>query len=119
VSRTGSSSTSAPKLSFSANALVSGHHVSLHATCAVSECDGTAEIVERIVVHRGRTLAHATVVLARGSFRLAAGGHGSIRLRLTSAGIEHLSHAARQEVSGRLNYALRGDHPGAQQVTVR
>ncbi|HTA05766.1 MAG TPA: hypothetical protein VK774_05335, partial [Solirubrobacteraceae bacterium] len=108
-----------PKLSLSAKVLVSAGAASMQATCTTSDCRGTLQLVGRIVVHHGGKRSHASVVLARGSFDLAAGVHGSIRLRLTSAGAERFAHGAIRRLSGRLSYELRGGGSGAQAVTVR
>ena len=48
------------------------------------------------------------LVLARGSFSLAAGKRGSVLLRVTAAGREHLAHAHRHPIAARLILSVRG-----------
>jgi IPT/TIG domain/Carboxypeptidase regulatory-like domain/Fibronectin type III domain len=62
--------------------------------CAHARCQGSLELVAR-TAGRG-------VILARGSFALAAGQSATVTLRLTRAGVERLTHAGTHRLAVRL-----------------
>jgi hypothetical protein len=91
---------------------VSGNATHVRIACAAAPCAGSVEVVEQVVVtHRKgtRTILKAeTIVLAKGSYSLAAGSTGKITLRLTAAGRKRLAHARHHRVSGKLLLSVRG-----------
>lgn len=88
---------------------VSKNATKVSIACANAACLGSAEVLERSVAKRrkGRS-KKATVVLAKGSYSLAAGKSGTVMLRLTSEGRKHLAHARRHRMSAKLVIAVTG-----------
>jgi Carboxypeptidase regulatory-like domain len=80
--------------------------------CASAPCVGAVKAVEMIVVkHRKgkKTITKKqTLVLAAGSYSLAAGNTGTITLRLTAAGTKQLAHASHHRVSPKLVVSVAG-----------
>jgi hypothetical protein len=74
--------------------------------CAKATCAGKVEVVERIVVkhHKGKK----TIVLAKGSYSLAAGKTSAITLRLTAPGKKKLAQARGHRASGKLLITVKG-----------
>jgi hypothetical protein len=98
--------TSASKL------IVSRNTTKVSIACTNASCVGSVKAVETIVVkHRKgkKTIAKKqTLVLAGGSYSLAAGKTGTITLRLTAAGTKQLAHASHHRVTGKLVVSVAG-----------
>ncbi len=92
-----SAATVVPAISLSAARIsVSGHSASMPLKCTGVPCAGTIELTERVKVikrRRGKrpTGKQETLVLAKGSYSLAAGAGASIAVRLTAAGTSALA----------------------------
>jgi 5-hydroxyisourate hydrolase-like protein (transthyretin family) len=78
--------------------------------CANASCSGLAEVVEQVVSKHGKggKSKQKTIVLAKGSYSLAAGKTGAVTLRLTSAGKKRLAHAHRHRTSAKLVITVTG-----------
>jgi hypothetical protein len=80
--------------------------------CASAPCVGSVKALLKIVVkHRKgkKTITKKqTLVLAAGSYSLAAGKTGTITLRLTAAGTKQLVHASHHRVSPKLVVSVAG-----------
>jgi hypothetical protein len=106
----------APAILLSSARLRSSHgHVSVAVSCAGAACGGTLQLTIR-VAYRARRHGHAvtlhrTIVLAQGSYSLAAGVHTTIALRETSAGRTHLAHAAHHPLVAQLLGSVTGGPP--------
>jgi len=89
-----------------AGVLVSGRSASVKLKCTLAPCTGSVELTEQITVTRrvgGRTVhRRSTVVLAKGSYSLAAGKSKTIFLRLTQAGRQRLRHVKHHPLGARL-----------------
>jgi len=72
--------------------------------CANAACVGTAKLTARVGARHGRK---RTVVLAKGSYSLAAGTHGSVALRLTGSGAKALLAARHRTLSGKLTVSVK------------
>jgi hypothetical protein len=94
--------TSATKLTASKNT------AKLSLSCANASCLGFAEVVERVVAKHRKHGKSKTVVLAKGSFSLAAGKTGTSLLSLTREGKKHLARARRHRVSAKLVISVTG-----------
>jgi 5-hydroxyisourate hydrolase-like protein (transthyretin family) len=92
--------TSTTKLTVSRNA------ARLSLSCANASCVGVAEVVER-AKHRKHGKPK-TVVLAKGSYSLAAGKTGTSTLSLTREGKKHLARARRHRMSAKLVVSVTG-----------
>jgi Carboxypeptidase regulatory-like domain len=94
--------TAATKLKVSKNA------TKVSVACANASCLGSAEVLERSVAkhRRGGKSKKSTVMLARGSYSLAAGKTGTVTLRLTPEGKRHLAH--RHHLSAKLVVSVTG-----------
>ncbi len=93
-------------------------HVRLE--CSNARCHGSVELTVQ-VVGRHREGAHAvlgpeTLVLAKGSFSLAAGKSARIALHLTAAGRRRLSRPRRHPLAAQLAFALAGGATSVQTV---
>jgi hypothetical protein len=92
--------------------IVSGGSARVPLICAGSTCAGTIELTEQIVVkhrHHGRTRSRReTIVLARGSYALAAGQTATIFVRLTHAGKNALARARRHQLSATARVSVIG-----------
>jgi Carboxypeptidase regulatory-like domain len=71
--------------------------------CANAACSGTVEITASVGAKHGHK---KTVVIAKGSYTLAAGTHGTITLRLTGPGAKAMLAARHRTVSGKLTIAV-------------
>ena len=89
-----------------------GRVAGLQVTCRSAPCSGSAALTLRVTVMRrshGRLARHTeTIVLGRGSFSLATGAHGVIRVHLTSAGVKRLADARRRPVNATLSISIGG-----------
>ncbi len=76
--------------------------------CANASCVGSAEVIERSIVkqRKGGKAKKVSVVLAKGSYSLAAGKTGKVTLRLTSVGKKRLVH--RRRLSAKLVISVVG-----------
>jgi hypothetical protein len=72
--------------------------------CANAPCAGTAEVTARVGAKHGRK---KTVVIAKGSYSLAAGTHGTVALRLTGPGAKALLAARHRRLSGKLTIPVK------------
>jgi len=72
--------------------------------CANAACAGTAEITARVGAKHGRK---KTVVIAKGSYALAAGTHGTLTVRLTGTGAKALLAARHRSLSGKLTVSVK------------
>jgi len=90
--------------------LVSGKSARVHIQCADAACAGSAELTLQIVVkHRkGKKTVQRkeTLVLAKGSYSLAAGKSATIVLRLTAAGKTRLAHVKHHPLTARLSISV-------------
>jgi hypothetical protein len=73
--------------------------------CANAACAGTAEVTARVRARHGR---HRTVVIAKGSYSLAAGSHGTVALRLTGPGAKAMLAARHRRLPGKLAISVKG-----------
>ncbi len=72
--------------------------------CSLAMCKGTVQVRLRVVSHH-----HArTLVLATGSFTIAAGQSAGVTLHLTSVGRSRLAHDRHHPVTAKLRLALLG-----------
>jgi hypothetical protein len=72
--------------------------------CANATCAGTAEITARVGGKHGRK---RTVVIAKGSYSLAAGTHGTIALHLTGSGAKAMLAARHRTLPGKLTISVK------------
>ena len=72
--------------------------------CAKAACAGTAEVTARVGAKHGRK---RTVVIAKGSYSLAAGTHGTLTLRLTGPGAKAMLAAKHRRLSGKLTISVK------------
>jgi 5-hydroxyisourate hydrolase-like protein (transthyretin family) len=72
--------------------------------CANAACSGTAEITARVSAKHRRK---RTVVIAKGSYSLAAGTHGTVALRLTGPGVKAMRAARHRTLSGKLTISVK------------
>jgi hypothetical protein len=72
--------------------------------CASAACSGTVEVTARVGAKHGRK---RTVVIAKGSYSLAAGAHGTVGLRLTGGGAKAMLAARHRTLSGKLTISVK------------
>jgi Carboxypeptidase regulatory-like domain len=101
---------------------VSGRSLSVRVTCSGAPCQGSAELTLQIVVkhrHKGRLVTRkTTLILAKGSFSLAAGQTGVVVLHLTTTGRTRLAHAKHHPVTAQLSLSLKGAKATVKRVRV-
>jgi hypothetical protein len=103
--------TSTTKLKVAKNA------AKLSLSCANAPCVGSAEVFERSAIRRHKGKARKlTVVLAKGSYSLAASQTGIVSLRLTFAGRTRL--ARRRRLSEKLAVSVTGGKPIQKRVQI-
>jgi Carboxypeptidase regulatory-like domain len=73
--------------------------------CANAACAGTAELTARVRARHGR---QKTVVIAKGSYSLVAGSHGTVALRLTGPGAKAMLAARHRRIAGKLTISVSG-----------
>ncbi len=73
--------------------------------CTNAACVGTVEVTARVRARHGR---QRTVVIAKGSYSLAAGSHGTVALRLTGAGAKAMLAARHRRLAGKLAISVKG-----------
>jgi hypothetical protein len=84
--------------------------------CANAACSGTAEVTARVgAKHRRKR----TVVIAKGSYSLAAGAHGTVVLRLTGPGAKAMLAARHRTLSGKLTISVKVGKTLARTVVAR
>ncbi|MFI5005233.1 MAG: hypothetical protein ACHQE6_09495 [Solirubrobacterales bacterium] len=102
--------------------LFKGGSTSVHITCANAACRGSVELTVQVVTRRRkgrRGASRGTLVLARGSFSLAAGQSGTVVLHLTAAGRKRLAHAKHHPVSVKLTVLVKGGREASKLVLAR
>jgi hypothetical protein len=116
----------APELKFASSSTklpVSHGSVSVAIACMGATCHGAGELTVQISVGRGhgkRAHKHKqTIILAKGSFSLAADKTGTIVLRLTAAGKKRLAHAKYHPVATKLILFVQGGITITKSVQVR
>jgi hypothetical protein len=72
--------------------------------CANAACAGAAEVTARVAAKHGRK---RTVVIAKGTYSLAAGTHGTVALRLTGPGAKAMLAARHRTLSGKLTISVK------------
>jgi len=101
--------------------LVSGGSATVHIICSDAACAGSGELTVQIVVkHRKgkKTVSRKqTLVLAKGSYSLAAGQGGTLVLRLTAAGRQRLAHVKHDPLAVKLTLSVQGSKTIAKSVT--
>jgi hypothetical protein len=101
--------------------LVSGGSATVHIICSDAACAGSGELTVQIVVkHRKgkKTVSRKqTLVLAKGSYSLAAGQGGTLVLRLTAAGKQRLAHVKHDPLAVKLTLSVQGSKTIAKSVT--
>ena len=102
--------------------VVSGKSATVHIVCSDAACTGSAELTLQIVVkHRKgkKTVSRKeTLVLAKGSYSLAAGKSGTLVLRLTAAGKTRLAHVKHHPLTVKLSVSVKGAKTTARSVRV-
>ena len=102
--------------------VVSGRSATVHIVCSDAACAGSAELTMQIVVkHRKgkKTVSRKeTLVLAKGSYSLAAGKSGTLVLRLTAAGKTRLAHVKRHPLTVKLSVSVKGGKTTLESVRV-
>jgi hypothetical protein len=90
--------------------VVSGKSATVHVTCSDAACSGSAELTLQIVVkHRKgkKTVSRKeTLVLAKGSYSLAAGKSETLVLHLTAAGKARLAHVKHHPLTVKLSVSV-------------
>jgi hypothetical protein len=88
---------------------VSGGAVSVHLQCRAAPCSGEVTLIEKVetTLRSGRH-GSQTVVLARASFSLRAGGQATLHVHLTREAERRLAHARRHPVAAALSIRLEG-----------
>jgi Carboxypeptidase regulatory-like domain len=83
--------------------------------CVSAACSGTAEITARVGAKHGRK---RTVVIAKGSYSLAAGAHGTVVLRLTGRGAKAVLATRHRTLPGKLTISVKVGKTLARSVLV-
>ncbi len=100
--------------------LVSGGSATVHIICSDAACAGSGELTVQIVVkHRKgkKTVSRKqALVLAKGSYSLAAGQSGTLVLHLTGAGRQRLAHVKRHPLAVKLILSVQGANAIAKSV---
>ena len=107
----------------SSHLVVSKHETSVRLACNHAACQGTVELTVEIetthhVGHR-RVVRKTKLVLAKGSFSLAAGAHATVVLHLTVTGIERLKNARSHPLAAQIAASIQGGKPTTANVRVR
>lgn len=93
----------------SAKVVVSGGSARVPIACASATCAGTIELTGQVAVKgKGKKTKKKTVVLAKGSYSLAAGAKATIAVRLTAAGKSALAKAKGHKLSGKAGVSVTG-----------
>jgi hypothetical protein len=106
----------------SSKVLVLGSFALVHLQCGKVACGGAAELTMQIAVAHGRgakaEVSRETVVLAKGTYALAADKSETISLRLTAAGRKQFTHAKRHPVRAKLVLSAKGAKTSTASVLV-
>ncbi len=78
--------------------------------CANAACAGSAEVVAKVSLkgHKGRKSKPTTLVLAKGSYTLAAGKSGTATLRVSASGKRQVAHAKHHRLAAKLILTVSG-----------
>ncbi len=102
--------------------VVSGKSAIVHVTCSDAACTGSAELTLQILVkHRKgkKTVSRReTLVLAKGSYALAAGKSETLVLHLTAAGKARLAHVKHHPLAVKLSVSVESGKTAAKSVRV-
>jgi hypothetical protein len=107
----------------SSHLVVSKHQISIRLECNHAACRGTVELTVQIetarhVGHR-RVLRKTKLVLAKGSFSLAAGASATVVLHLTVAGIERLKSARSHPLAAQITTSIQSGNTTTAKIKVR
>jgi hypothetical protein len=102
-----------PAITVSSTRLPASHgHLSVKLSCTGAACNGSLRVTIRVayrIRRHGHTVTlHRTVVLAQGTYSLAADSAATIALRETAAGHARLAHASRTPVIAQLLGSVTG-----------
>jgi hypothetical protein len=102
-----------PAITLSSAHLKVGHgRLSVKVSCSGAPCAGTLRITMRVAYHARRHVTlFRTVVLAQGSFSIAAGSQATVSLRETAAGRTHLARVGHHPLVAELLGSLTGGAP--------
>ena len=92
----------------SAKVVVSGGSARVPIACANAACAGAIELTGQISVKGKKKAKKKTVVLAKGSYSLAAGKKATIVVRLTAAGKSALAKAKGHKLSAKASVTVTG-----------
>jgi Carboxypeptidase regulatory-like domain len=102
--------------------VISGKGAIVRVSCSEATCRGTVELTSQVLDRdHGRLNSsrhRQTIVLARGTFRLAKGESARIVLHLTVAGRRRLAGARPRRLSARLMLSVEGGRAIVKSVTV-
>ncbi len=107
-----------PAVSVARRVHASRRSATVRLSCKAGACHGTLTLLLQVVTRHGHHTHTSAVVLATGSFSIAAGKSATATLRLTSAGRSRLANAKRHVVKALLKVALHGRAPSTYAVTV-
>ncbi len=106
----------------SAQASVQGSEVAVHLVCTHAACSGTARLSGSIAVKTKRdkkTVTYRkTIVLATGTYKLAAGSAATVGLRLTPVGQDAIAGMAPHLLQAMLGVTVKGVRPATSAVLV-
>jgi Carboxypeptidase regulatory-like domain len=107
----------------SSHLVVSKHQTPIRLECDHAACRGTVELTVQIetarhVGHR-RVVRKTKLVLAKGSFSLAAGAGATVVLHLTVAGIERLKSARSHPLAAQITISIQAGKATTEKVRVR
>ncbi len=106
----------------SSKLVISGGTGVVPIACSVAACVGSASLSEQVITHVKKGTAtltkKTTVILGRGSFSIARGKKGNVKVRLTAAGESLFAHASQHPVVEKLTIALHGGPSKSTNVTV-
>jgi hypothetical protein len=92
--------------------VVSGGAAPVGVECQTAACRGSIELTAQVSAKNGGGKAaadhKATLVLATGSFSIAAGKRGTVVLHLTAAGKKKLAHARHHPIAAKLILSVKG-----------
>lgn len=113
----------APVIALSTTKLVvSGSSAKVGIACASAPCSGAIEVSEQVVVKQRegkRTISRReAVVLARGSYVLAAGHSGTFKITFTATGRSKLAGASHHRLSATLEASVAGGRSAEGAVAV-
>lgn len=105
-----------------ADITVSGSSAAVPIACKEAGCSGSIELTEQVVVrgHEGKrtTSKKETVILAKGSYSLAAGRSATVAIRLTAAGKSALAKASHHRLSAETVVSVSGGKTVQRPITL-